>query len=430
MGCPARIGAVLSRFRTRLATIAGAGFALRAVVALAVPPAVSADSGDQRFFHVSANLLADGHGFIIPSQWLVSGASIPATEHPPLWSGVLALFSLLGARRVDAHELVGCGVGAVTICCAGLIGRRVAGERSGVLAALGCAAFPVFVVMDGSLMSEPLYALCVAVVLLAALRFAEVRTLRAGAVLGLAIGVSSLVRFEALALIVLLVLPLALRMPSRRPAHLAVACLTALAVIAPWCVRNSVALDEPLLVSTEMGPVLAGANCGGTYSGYDMGYWRASCVTHAPDPNSAFASERLTRLGIRYVRHHAARLPAVEGVRLLRTFGLWQPTRLVYFAEGRYRPGRSWAVLACWAIFALAIAGAAVLWRIDRLRLAILLAPVALAVLITLLAFGYPRFRYAADVALIVLAAVACDALIGRLGIRARRRVGRAVSSA
>src|SRR5436305_15291950 len=151
MGCPARIGAVLSRFRTRLATIAGAGFALRAVVALAVPPAVSADSGDQRFFHVSANLLADGHGFIIPSQWLVSGASIPATEHPPLWSGVLALFSLLGLRSEHAHALVGCGIGAITVICAGLIARRVWSERAGLIAALLCAAYPVVVAMDGSL---------------------------------------------------------------------------------------------------------------------------------------------------------------------------------------------------------------------------------------------------------------------------------------
>jgi hypothetical protein len=37
---------------------------------------------------------------------------------------------------------------------------------------------------------------------------------------------------------------------------------------------------------------------------------------------------------------------------------------------------------------------------------AILLAPVVLAIFTTLIAFGYPRFRYAADVGLIVLAAL------------------------
>jgi hypothetical protein len=92
-------------------------------------------------------------------------------------------------------------------------------------------------------------------------------------------------------------------------------------------------------------------------------------------------------------------------VRILRTFGLWQPRRLVYFAEGRAMPGRTVAVACAWAVLALGLVGA---WRLRR-RLpdvAILLAPVALALVTTLIAFGYPRFRYAADVSLIVFAAV------------------------
>jgi hypothetical protein len=44
----------------------------------------------------------------------------------------------------------------------------------------------------------------------------------------------------------------------------------------------------------------------------------------------------------------------------------------------------------------------------------LLLAPAALAVATTLLAFGYSRFRYAADVSFLVLAAVA----VGRATLR------------
>jgi hypothetical protein len=65
-------------------------------------------------------------------------------------------------------------------------------------------------------------------------------------------------------------------------------------------------------------------------------------------------------------------------------------------------------------VFALAAAGGVVLGQSDRRRLPILLAPVALAVLTTLLAFGYSRFRYGADVSLIVLAAVALDSAARR----------------
>ena len=68
-------------------------------------------------------------------------------------------------------------------------------------------------------------------------------------------------------------------------------------------------------------------------------------------------------------------------------------------------PGRPLAVVAAWAVLGLGLAGA---WRLRRSRatVAIMVAPVALAAITTLIAFGYPRFRYAADVCLIVLAAL------------------------
>jgi hypothetical protein len=114
----------------------------------------------------------------------------------------------------------------------------------------------------------------------------------------------------------------------------------------------------------------------------------------------------------------------VEGVRLLRTFGLWQPERHVFFAEGRKLPGRALAVGAVWLVLALGAAGA---WSLGRRRLgalAILLAPVILAVITTLIAFGYPRFRYAADVSLIVLGAALLDRVAAQAAQAALRRRG------
>src|SRR5207248_2510661 len=343
-------------------------------------------------------------------------------EHPPLWSAVLALFSVLGGRSVHAHQLIGCAVGAAVVVCAGAIGRRLWRDRVGLLAAAGCAAFPVFVAMDGSLMSEPLYALCMALVVLAALRLVAEPSLRRSAVLGLAIGLCTLVRSEAILLVALVGAPVALLLPERRGLHVAVLGAVAVLTVAPWCVRNSLELDHPMLVSSEDGSVLAGANCARTYTGYNLGYWRADCLPRAHDRNAATASIRLRGVGLRYARDHARRLPAVAAVRVLRTFGLWQPQRLVYFAEGRKLPGRLLAVAAGWAVLALAAAGALALGRRDRRRLILLLAPVGLALITSVLAFGYPRFRYAADVSLILLAALAVESAVARYGRRATQR--------
>jgi 4-amino-4-deoxy-L-arabinose transferase-like glycosyltransferase len=401
--------------------IAAGGFVLRAVFALAIAPDSLDHQGDPRFFHLAANLLADGHGYIAPLPFLQHGSVIASTEHPPLWSAMLAVFSAVGGRSYDAHELVACAVGAATIVCAGLLGRRVGGARAGLLAAVGVALYPVFVAMDGSLMSEPPYALAISLCLVLAFRLVERPTSRRAALLGLAIGLATLVRGEAIGLLVVLLVPVALQLPrGRRLARVAAVVGVALVTIAPWVARNSLTTHHPVLVSTEDGAVIAGANCALTYHGFDLGYWHSACVRLRSESNPARRSQRLRSLGIRYAREHAGRLPAVEGVRLLRTFGLWQPRRHVFFAEGRNLPGRTLAVAAVWLVLALGAAGAWALRRRKPGALAIMLAPVILAVGTTLIAFGYPRFRYAADVSLIVLGAALVDRLAAQAALRRR----------
>ena len=404
-----------SPFARRLMAVAAGGFVLRAVWALAIAPESLNHQGDPRFFHLAANLLADGHGYIAPLPFLNSEIVLPSSEHPPLWSALLALFSAAGLRSYAAHELVACGVGAATIACAGLLARRAGDERVALIAAAIAAVYPVFVAMDGSLMSEPPYALAVSLCLVAAFRAIEQPSLRRGAVLGLAIGLATLVRGEAIALLVVLLVPVALQVPRDldRVKHAGVAFGVALLAIAPWAIRNTTTFDKPLLVSTEDGPVIAGANCGPTYHGRDLGYWRSDCLPRGTDRNAAFRSERLRRAGLDYAREHIGRVPAVEGTRLLRTFGMWQPQRHVYFAEGRTMPGRPVAVAVYWIVLALAVAGAWSLWRAGRRgTLSILLTPAVLAIATTLIAFGYPRFRYATDVCLIALAAVALERVV------------------
>jgi 4-amino-4-deoxy-L-arabinose transferase-like glycosyltransferase len=410
-------------FRARLGLIAGAGFVLRAVWALAIAPQRLTHTGDSRYFHLTANLLADGHGYIQPLPYVWGGATIPSSEHPPGWSAVLALFSVAGGSSYTVHELVGCAVGAGIVVCVGLLARRVGGDRAGLIAAAIAAIYPVYVAMDGSLMSEPPYALGVALCLLAAFHVVQSPSARRFALLGLAIGLTALIRGEALVFLVVLAVPVVLATRRRRVAYLALVWLVALVAIAPWSVRNSTTFDKPMLLSSEDGPVIAGANCAATYHGSDTGYWRSDCLAHGHDRNAVFRSDRLRGDGVRYAREHAGRLPTVEAVRLLRTFGLWQPVRHVYFAEGRTMPLREIAVVCVWLVLAFGAIGA---WALRRRRtaLAILLAPVVVAVITTLVAFGYARFRYAADVSLIVLAGVAVDQLL------ARRRLRRAARAA
>jgi hypothetical protein len=139
--------------------------------------------------------------------------------------------------------------------------------------------------------------------------------------------------------------------------------------------------------------------------------------------NEAVVADRLRARGLRYAREHRGRLPAVTAARVLRPWGFFHPAQEVSLqrAGGGGPRWIGWLGLAVtWALLPAAIAGG-VLLRRRREPLAILLAPVAFVVLVSAAAYGILRFRAAADVTILVLAAVALNAVVGR---RMTSRVG------
>jgi hypothetical protein len=60
------------------------------------------------------------------------------------------------------------------------------------------------------------------------------------------------------------------------------------------------------------------------------------------------------------------------------------------------------------------VAGALILRRRGE-TLALLLAPLALVVAVSILGYGTPRFRVPAEIPLVVMAAIALETLIARL---------------
>lgn len=418
-------------FLVRLGAIAAFGLALRVAYVLALARKIGG-SGDYFFYHWTANLLAEGRGFVDPFRFLQAALAAggqtpdldaveggePSAGHPPLWPLVLSIASRAGATGEVSHKLVGCLLGAAAIVAIGLLGRRLGGERVGLIAAALAAVYPVLIAADGSLLSETLYGLLIALTLIAAHAFAERPVLGRAAALGALTALAALTRSEALLLIPLLALPLVLRAGQggrRSVLLLAACCLAAVAVLAPWTIRNWSAFDRPVLISTNDGTLLAGANCPDTYSGRDMGAWSFDCIsTPRPTANEAERSARWRREGLEYARDHASRLPAVLPARLLRTWDLYQPLDQVRFAEARHRGlvrvGIAWYFL----MLPLAVAGFLALRR--RVPVAILLAPVALVIVTSLLGYGVPRLRHAAEIPLVVMAAAGVERLLARRG--------------
>ena len=96
---------------------------------------------------------------------------IPTAERAPLFPLALAGLAELGVTGSDARLLVLTGPGSIAVL--GLLARRLAGDRAGLIAAGLAALHPTLIAADGALMTESLYGLLAALALLAAYRVVE-----------------------------------------------------------------------------------------------------------------------------------------------------------------------------------------------------------------------------------------------------------------
>ena len=419
---PARRAPRARGFAFWLGVVVAAGMGLRVAQTLLIAPWPPGFFNDELYYSALGKMLAQGTGFVRPGEWLGQHLAIPTAERPPLYPVALAGLAELGLTSSDVQRLLGTLTGGVTILLLGLVARRLAGDRAGLLAAGIAAAYPVLVAADGALMTESLFGALAAGMLLAALRLADAPGPGRAAVLGVVAGVAALARSEALLLLPLVLLPLLRRPGGLRAAAVAVVAFAV--VLMPWTVRNWSTFDRPVLVATEGGETLRGANCESAYHGENLGSWQASCLDfHAfPGVNEAEEFDREGHDGVRYALDHIGRVPLVAVARLARTWGVWP---FFQVPEGR----RDWVMhvgavvfflllpLAGWGALALRRRGVgAALW--------IVLTPVVSVTVTTLLSYGTLRFRHSVELVLVVLAAVGIDALWRRRAARGRPAPG------
>jgi 4-amino-4-deoxy-L-arabinose transferase-like glycosyltransferase len=393
------------RFGLWLAAIVAIGVALRALQTLLIAPWPPGIFNDEAYYSTLAQLVADGEGFVRPAEFYRDHLSLPTAERAPLFTVLVAGLYKLGLAGGDGR-LIGLLTGGGTITALGLIGRRLAGDRAGLLAAGVAALYPTLIAADGAMMTESAYGVFAAFSILAAYRLVDAPSLGRALLLGVLLGIAAHARAEALLLLPLVLVPV-LRRPGGPRASAAVVAAFAL-VLVPWTVRNWSAFDRPVLIATEGGETLAGANCDVTYYGRRIGTWQYSCAAFDGRGNEAEELNEAGRKGLRYARDHAARVPLVAAARFARTWGVWQPFAV---PEGR----RAWVMHVGEALYfvliPLAVYGFIVLRR-RRVPVWIVMAPFITVTVTALLAYGQIRFRHSAELSLVVLAAVALDRLL------------------
>jgi 4-amino-4-deoxy-L-arabinose transferase-like glycosyltransferase len=376
--------------------------------------------GDPHYYHLQANFLADGHGFINSSIWTIYRQMEPGAVHPPLYPLLLSVTSWFGGTGWTAHRVTSSVIGAATVLVLGLVGRRLAGPRAGLLVAILAAVYPNLWMIDGTLFPEGLFALTIGLTILTAYRFRSAPTLPNAALLGGMIALAALTRGEALLLIAFLAVPLVLWTRDLawwwpRVRALLVTVAVTVAVIAPWTIRNLTTFEEPIFMSSNSDTALAAANCDAVYSGGAIGYWSFGCQDVRGGDESEGARV-LRKRAFDYIGNNLDRVPVVVAARIGRAWQVYKPFQNTQLSTGEGRP--HWAANAglwtYWLLLPFAVFGGLATYR-RRTTLIPILAQAALVTVTAGAVYGAIRFAVPADVIVIVLAGVGIDALLQRL---------------
>ncbi|MBI5284401.1 MAG: glycosyltransferase family 39 protein [Chloroflexi bacterium] len=378
---------------------------------------------DSYFYHGAGVSIAEGKGYRSPYT-----KSLTAMWPPGYPYALGAVYKAFGHGDGRAAKWLNVALGTATVALLGLAVRKNFGERAGLLAAAMMAAYPAHIYFAPLVMPETLFTF-----LLVAAYWALVclpATIRTAAILGIASGVATLVRGEALLLLPAYAAYWMVHRRSPREGLLlaTVAGVALVASVAPWTYRNHRVMDAFIPVNTWSGEALWQGHHAGATGAY--GYGDAELleqVTRDFPPKEAeveFAS-RQQRAALRFMRDHP-----LEELRLI-------PRKLLYLWQGDgdavafwYRVPRGDGLVMSefqvaqlrfasdfyyYATLAAAGAGVALLWR-RRGRPD---APLAFIAVLTAgwlvmhawLFFGDPRYHLPLMPFLLILAAAAVDEL-------------------
>lgn len=424
-----------ARFRSVFWALVLVALVLRVAFVLATPNYTPIH--DDRDYDRIAGSVARGNGY--PSDRLepVGERHIvtPAAYRPPGWPYVLGGIYAVFGRDVTAARIVLAVLGAGVAALVGLIALQLWGRRPSLWATGLAALYVPLGLLGSSLLSETPFVLLELAALAAALaQRRRASGWRWALLAGLFVGLASLTRFNG----PLLLLPVALLVwtgrPRRRPAALLrplAAVAVAVAVVAPWTIRNAVEIHAFIPVSTEAGGTLAGTyNRLSRADPRDSGAWTLVRRTEyhyliVRAHSGAELDRNLRKKAFDFVRRHPGYVAQVA----------WFNVRQLLHLAGSHRwalgartidVSVGWGVVAAiafWIVLALALVGAFTR-AARRAPVALWLAPALLLVSAVFVIGEAPRFRAPVDPFGLLLAGLGASAAFERLARRRRRAAG------
>lgn len=263
-GDPSRRGPLRVDQRRWLVAIVVVGAVLRLVWLICnhvEPPRTMLESGDQYSYWYYGNAIADGEGYI--SYVTGEATAYYPIGYPAILAGLIWVAERVSSD-VDLMLVIGAFhavVSSATVALTFVVGRRLLGTTTGLVAAGLMAVFPNQIYQVTSLQLETTFTFLVMATLAIAVDHDWATgppSRRRLAAVGAVLAVSMLVRpFSAPVLVALLLALLVAGAGWRRAlALLAVPVLVVVAAFTPWTIRNAIAFGDFIPSSTNMGDTL------------------------------------------------------------------------------------------------------------------------------------------------------------------------------
>jgi hypothetical protein len=278
---------------------------------------------DEPEYYEPAISLAQGEGYRMVPQQSPDGVAHLTAYRMPGPALVLALSFLGLGTKIELARWMSVIVGSLSAPLMYLFSRRFLPASVAALAGLACALYPTWIYFSLFIYAEPYFLPASLLALLLTLRAIEAGgSLPAALLAGLSWGVVTLVRPHGLPMAFLAALYCAWRL-GWRPAGAFM--LGAMVPLVPWVVRNYAVFGRPVLLATEGGETMLGANNPYVLNDpEEHGMWVPPMRVPEyrerlrPIRDEIQRDEEQKALAIHFLRDHAGDIPALVAYKLWR----------------------------------------------------------------------------------------------------------------
>ena len=376
---------------------------LRGCAVLSQPETPIADAAD---YHQIAASIAEGHGY-------VNTAAQATAWRPPGYPAFLSLIYRLTGPSVTGATIVQTFVGALTVLMLMLFGSTILSPIESVIAGVITAVYPALVCLPRLLLSENLSLLLTLTTLWAVAMYLKSRRVQWLVLFGTVGGLNTLVRGGNLVLPIILgagLLIVTFRRKSddwkRLSAGLLLALVAFVVVLIPWTVRNYRVFHHFVPVATQEGLTLYGSY----WPPIKNGRFIWGTLPGSEDPAIATANGLRDEVAAsKYLQHTTVERLREQPAYFFRLIPSKMLSLLVPFdweilphpiGTGR-KVNWGYILIALPAVF-----GFILLWRSPRKNQWLLWVIPVLVLIQTIVFYGSPRFRLAAEPIAILFASV------------------------